>query len=170
MDTMDQPHKPTEKPNKHRIRKLLDMSVYLVVILVFAVLLKAFVDQMALKNEVNTAIKTTDQVINSVRKQDGNATMKLAYKTFKTENTAETLTTTYKDEKLAKLTSSPSVVTRKIVSNDDAGQAVSIIYQFQSKPAIFARVLVIKPNDAKEFQMAKLEIDSSEAKLIKAAQ
>ncbi len=159
---------PAAKAKKTNQRKSFDILVSLAFIVLCVVLAKNLINQLNLKHEVQNATAVTDQIIKDIRKNDGKAVSSLSNKTFSSENSSEDLSAKFKS--IEKQTNAQSSVRHKIVTNDDQGQAVSIIYKFQSKPVIYIRVLVQKPNGTTEFKMAKLGIDTSEKTLLNAAQ
>src|SRR6476469_8064693 len=146
---MDYPlNEPVSTTRKSRKRLFINLVLVLAFLVVCGVLAKTLLDQLHLKNEVKSATTVTNQVVADIRKQDGKAVLDKSYGSFKSDNSAEFLSSKFSEIK--KQTSADSTIRHQIVTNDNAGEAVSIIYKFESSPAIYVSVLVQKPNGAEE--------------------
>lgn len=153
-----------KKHRKPKLRVLLDALIVLAFIVICLVLAKTLLDQLHLKNQVKSATVVTNQVIEDIRKKDGKAVLAKSYGSFKSDNSPEFLSSRFLE--IEKQTRAKSSIRHQIVTNDKAGEAVTIIYKFESSPAIFVSVLVQKPNGTEDFKVAKLGVNTNEQKLL----
>jgi hypothetical protein len=164
MEQSETPFKATEKPKKARGRRIFDIIVIVIIVIICGVLLKTLLTQLSLKHEVSSARTVSDQIINDIRKQNGQDVRAHGDKIFQAQNSAANLTTQFKAA--AQVTASTPAVERQTVTNDKNQQAVSVIYKFPNKQPFYIRIIVVKPKGSDKFQIVNLKGDTTEKPLL----
>lgn len=164
MEQSEKPISATDKPPKARGRKIFDIAVIVIIVLICGILLRTLLNQLSLKHEVSSARTVSDLIVNDIRKQNGQDVRAHGDKTFQAQNTAANLTAQFKAA--AKLTATTPAIDRQTVTNDKNQQAVSVIYKFPNKQPFYIRIIVVKPKGSDKFQIVNLKGDTRESTLI----
>lgn len=152
------------EPTKKTRSRLPDAVIIVVVVLIIGFLVHALISQLSLKHEVSSATAVTDQMITNIQKQNGTAAHALGDSTFQAKNSAAELTTVFKS--VNSHTHGTAVRDHTTVTNDETGQAVSVIYKYADKPTFYIRVIATKPKGASSWHVVNLSGNVKETPLL----
>jgi hypothetical protein len=156
--------KPEVKTTKPKRSRIVDIVIGVIIVVICLVLAKSLLNQLSLKHEVKSATAVTNQALNDIRHQKGQAVHDAGNKTFQAQNSAANLTAQFKAA--SAFTLSTPAIDRQTVTNDNKdGQAVSIIYKFP-KPVLYIRIIVVKAKGADKFQIVNLSANTTEKPLL----
>jgi hypothetical protein len=150
---------------RNRRFKTLDVIITVLIVVIIIVLAFTLLRQLSLKHEASAARAVTDQMITDIQKRDAAGARSLGDKVFQQQNSVKSLAAQFKD--VDDYTGTASAVNdRTTITNDDAGQAVSVIYKYTGKKPFYIRVIVTKPKGASSWHVVDLRGNIKETPLL----
>jgi hypothetical protein len=154
-----------ETTRKRRRISITDSIVAVVIIVFIVVLSKTLIGQLSLHHEVSSARVITDAVVVDLQKQDAKSAHSLGDTGFQASYSTAQLQSLFKATQPFIVGS--STITKQIVSNGSAADAVAVIYRYGSQKPYYVQVIARKIKHSSTWQLYGISGNASQAKLTK---